>query len=539
MTDREKTEVHLQITSGILRLSTDDAVYYISAPAGPDPASSFPGPDRRMLPETMEQPLSRASMPAASSPMVTIDPSLSETSGSNEKQAELIRKTQKESEYFKTLTRKYHQSLGLLARQAASGLSEPGAATGGAPAEAADTGPGLERLAALMAEAEKLQSTLASLSGLEIMTEEEKAALAAGMTTAAPSQPGLSPLLEKCRALDNSVIEVLNRVSEVLQKPAPVPAPPPPPQPKAETKAVKRLFFPLNDLFQIVYELAIGEEVKKAIKVVWDGMAEFDEDQINKALHPLSESFEIDDGFVLVPLEPLFKSMFLASPNESFRSTIKKLNANREKLFLDQSLPVEERYKEIQEKVEAPAPAAPPPPKPQPAEDHSGLQAELDGLKKKLADHLEELKNIPAGPAVAEAGPSPVADQLLASLIIRNAGSLNLPQELAVSEKLMTDHLAGLQEMEKLIGAMAQAVPAAAPAGPAPDNALILQLLNILVEFNTRMDLSAEYVDSGGANIEGAVTDKLADLKRKLGLEAGEAELDPKILNFLLSDMGF
>ncbi len=545
MTDREKTEVHLQITSGVLRLSTDDAVYYISAPTAPEPIAPHSGENRRMLPERLEAHSSIGSMGAPPSPMVTIDPALSGETSLSEEQAASARKAQKESKYYQTLARKYHQSLGLLARQVASGLGAAEPLKDGGAAGPRNIEDDLDRLAALRAEGNKIQDLLASFSGLEIMTEEEKQSLADEINRSTPVPSGPAPFSEKCLTLDNSALALLNRISEALQQTASAPPPPPPPPPKKESKTVKHFFFPLNDLFQIVYELAIGEEVKKAIKVVWDGMAEFDEAQLNKSLHPLSQSFEIDDGFVLVPLEPLFKSLFLASNNEAYRSTIKKLNANREKLFLDQSLPVEERYQEVQEEVALAAPPSPPSQVAQPPfADLAGLKAEVDGFKEKLAAHLEELKNSSAKPGATPV-PSPVAGQLLSWLIIRNGGAKNLVQGLASAEELMAEHLTGLQEMDNTLKLLADPPTTSSPAGPSTNNGLMLQLLNILVEFHTRLGLSADYLASGGAAIEGVVGDKIADLKKKLGLssDAGQdeakADLDQKILNFILSDMGF
>ena len=277
--------------------------------------------------------------------------------------------------------------------------------------------------------------------------------------------------------------------------------------------------------------------------MVWDSIADFDEAQVNDTLSPISESFEIDDGFVLVPLEPLFKSLFTASKKEAFRSTIKKLNANRQKLFLDQSLPVEERYKEVQEEVETASPEQPPQEAPPPAVDFSGLKAEVEGFKEKLTAHLEELKNFGADPG-KEQEASPALAQLLSATIIPDNGSAELLTELKSSGNLMAEQISGLEEIEKTLRSLAEEPPASSP-GPSPDSGLMLQLLNILVEFDTRQSLTAQYLESGEDGIEREVAQKINELKNKLGLgsdaaqDGGEVELDQKILNFLLSDMGF
>lgn len=552
MADREKPEVHLQITSGVLRLSTDDAVYYISAPPASEIDYPHPGVEHRLLNQDQT---------ASPSPVVTIDPvpaeappaggggadeaALEELRKAAQEAAQALRETEQEKDYFLGLAQKYHHRVGALTRRISL---EPGRDHGDGPQVEGfpeEVGAASERLGLALDKGGKIRDLLAPLAALEILGPEEKAALAEKISPGLPAAVGQSPLLDKCRQINDSSLSLLELISKTLAEPAPVPeAPPQPPPPKKEIKTVKRLFFPLNDLFQIVYELAIGEEVKKAIKAVWDKIGDFDEAQINSSLLPQAESFEIDDGFVMVPLEPLFKSLFVAASDDAHKSTIKKLNANRQKLFLDQTLPVEERYQEVQEEVEVPGDPVPPPqPAAAPAPDHSDLLAKIGKLSTALKSLRPDLESPPAPPAQEEAaagGP----DDLSPLTLVRGAESLNLVGDLTSAQELLAEHLSLLQEIRESLAGL-NLEPPVREERPAPGTGPMIDLLDLLVEFHTRLDRAAEFAESGEEAAQTGVESKLQEMRKKLGIgpdgqggpESGEP--DPAILNYLLADMGF
>ena len=542
MADREKPEVHLQITSGVLRLSTDDAVYYISAPAS-EVSYPHPGVEHGML--TQDRAPNLPNAPAAP-PLVTIDPALSDKSARSEEDLaaaeQAAREAEKEREYYRLVAQKYHHAVGALTRRVAE---EPAPAPG--REESGQDQPeavqaAQERLGQALAEGQRIRDLLAPLTELRVLDPEEKSALTEGFGGRPEPAPDASPLIDRCREANRSSLDLLDQIAQTLAEPAQAPPPPPPPPPKKETKTVKRLFFPLNDLFQIVYELAVGEEVKKAIKVVWDKIEAFDEAQVNEILRPQAGSFEIDDGFVLVPLEPLFKALFLAATDESHKSTIKKLNANRQKLFLDQTLPVEERYEEFQEEVEVPGTPAPQP-APAPGPDLSQLKTKIDSLNKLLKNNLGELESYTPPPPEAGAAP-PGLDKLMAMTLIQGAESMDLKGELNSALTLVSEHLAALEELRHSLGGLAESA-SPVPAGPSPATDTLLTLLGLLVEFDTRIKHAAELADSAEDVARKSVDGKIQEMRKKLGLGSGAAAgpddraLDPTILNYLLTDMGF
>ncbi|MBW1711592.1 MAG: protein phosphatase CheZ [Deltaproteobacteria bacterium] len=548
MTTTSKPEVHLEISSGTVRITTEEVVYHISVAAQGTPAQGpriAPAPPSLEATPEVEFLTEAAASSSAESSSLAAD-GLDADSDKNQE------------DFFRQLTEELYHEIGALARKLSISIQdlkiEPGSLN------LAETGQQLENAKdqltdivdmteqvtmnimditdKIQADVEQARSLLESMTAIETLPDQDRESFLAEVDRLASFFKITAPLLQESEAHHAKVLALLNEVAST-SRPA---SSPPPPRPQLKT--VKRTVFPLNDLFQILYELCADEDIKKHIKALWNKTSEFDPDQVNKVLSPQADSFEKDEGFVMVPLEPLFKSLFTATANANFKNTIKKLNANRSKLFLDQSLPVEVSYEEVQ--VEEPGSAPPAPAKEPPADD---LKARAVSLQEELSAHLETLRAQTEGLFEPEPD-SELLDKFKTAALIHGEPALKIKECMtafsdlvdrtlsyvtSIVESLSFQDLAG-QKIQKIVVIMTD---------------FQIQLLKLLVSFKSRMRVEEEQVEATTEEKQELAQRDVDDMLEKLGigpvdeevdLEAGpgaESRVDQVTVDSMLAELGF
>jgi len=330
MAKKTPPEVHLHLAGGSLKIETPEVIYHISA-AAPSAAQALPAPVEK---------------------------------------APLLLEADEREELYKDLSEEMYQELGGLARRLAVSLRDlrvdpseldlvaSGERLENAKDELASVVDMTEKATMnimdltdkIQADCQAAQDSLSTLQDVQVMELSERDGFLELLDRLVEAQWTARPLLGQALSQAEETLVFLTELN---------PGPEPQSLGAAKAEAGQRVVFPLNDLFQILYELCANDDVKKNIKAIWNKMDEFDEAKVNEALRQGADDFERDEEFVMVPLEPLFKSLFLSTDNKPFKETIKTLNSARTTLFLDQSLPVEVRYEEAPAEVEeAPPPEA-------------------------------------------------------------------------------------------------------------------------------------------------------------------------------------
>lgn len=214
-----------------------------------------------------------------------------------------------------------------------------------------------------------------------------------------PQSP-LAALSEQAAALLEQMKQApapAQEAAEAAPEPAPAPAPAPPSGPYFQ--------FPIDVVFQTVYELCTNEAVKKHIKTMWDAQDQFDPAKVESALNEITPKEPDEDNFLNIDLKQVLKSLFQTTDNEKFQGVLKKMAQTSDQIFLEQTLPLEA--------IPGEAPAAPAAPEPEPAPAPA-----------------------PAVPA-APAGPSPEMIEAMTALTEAIAQTAQAPEPPQLPEDLM------------------------------------------------------------------------------------------------------
>jgi len=540
MTNKKKPEVHLEITSGTLRLATDEAIYYISAPKVPPlvlpphlAASQHYGPNPVVtLDQTQPQNTYPPVHPGAGQAVSTAQQPFSGNGQGDH--------------FFQELTQKLYRDIGTMARRLSVTINEievdPAKLNilekGQQVEDAKDqlsaivemteraTMNIIDKTDQIQEDVEQARRLVTSMNALDFMDDVDREALLSEVDRLAESFRVAGDLLRASLGLETTALAQLsgggNGSGGETRAQAPSKPEAPTPQP-AET--VKRIVFPLVELFQILYELAVGEEVKKAIKVVWNGVEQFNDQKVQELLNPQAESFERDEGFVMVPLEPLLKSLYSATENEAFKTTIKKLNAGREKLFLDQSLPVEVRFEEVEGEVQ-PAPEPAPEPAGEAGQEPAAApdSEELAGLKEELSAHVELLR-AETEERFGRTANLEVLEKIKSSAIIQGDQASRIKAELTSAGEVInriTDSLTGILEaltFQDLTGQQIQKTMIVL-------NDFQIELLRLLVSIRSFMSQEGAGAVEGQQQKEELAQQDVDEMLEKLGLGPAKAEVD-------------
>jgi hypothetical protein len=335
-------EITLEINSGSLTIRTAEAIYHVLV-TGDAPASP--------------------ALPAVAAP------SLPPAQESNA-----------ETEYYANLSADIFNEIGKLARSL-SDLAPKAAAASSSISASQELG---NRLKAIIAEAKAMAQAAQASPGAE--------------ASAPNSQDAMEPLTAFLQSLAGEpladCLAAAGRLTEALQSAA---AAPPPAAPAAVANAAYD--FPLELVFQTMYELCTNEAVKKHIKAMWDSAEQtFDPGKLEAELNQAAAECggPDEDNFLNLSLKEVLKSMSRATPKDNFQQILKKMASTSEQIFLEQTLPIEA--------IPKPDSAAPAPPA-------GGGAASLLGLAQSLLSSLQAKAQAlvpPALPPLA-AAPTPAA----------------------------------------------------------------------------------------------------------------------------------
>ncbi|MCK5228937.1 MAG: protein phosphatase CheZ, partial [Desulfobulbaceae bacterium] len=170
---------------------------------------------------------------------------------------------------------------------------------------------------------------------------------------------------------------------------------------QVKTEKRTRFLFPLDVIFQTLYELCTNETVKTHITTARTKAEEiFNSDVFYDSVSPKIAKLNLDeDNFYQVPMTDLFTSLGDACSDKGITNLLKKMDSGQSTIFLDMSLPLEVPPTEEVE-IEVPSdkaedPPAPPAAKPDPR---------IDNLNKILEDSLaliDNMSTIAAEPALS------------------------------------------------------------------------------------------------------------------------------------------
>ncbi|MDA8164085.1 MAG: protein phosphatase CheZ [Desulfobacteraceae bacterium] len=306
--------------------------------------------------------------------------------------------------------------------------------------------------------------------------------------------------------------EIVARLQEA-QPAAPAAAPPPSP----------RYNFSLDAIFQTLYELCTNETVKGHLKSVREQTGElFDREALLDGLNavPLDPD---QDNFVQLGLPDLLGALAQACSDEKVKNLFKRMDANRETIFIDQSLP-----------LEVPPLDGPPGgalPDGVPAAAISGGAPQLDELGRLLAGSLADLERLPAetGAPVPGMSTMSLADQ--AEIFSKIESAFGIVNHISadvqkITEALSFQDLSG-QQIMKIIKLLSD---------------FQVQLLAIVVSFGSQLKQKEQ-----NASITAAESKRLAqkDVDSYINKIGGPEEqgqsgvLDQDAVNRMLQEMGF
>ncbi len=166
-------------------------------------------------------------------------------------------------------------------------------------------------------------------------------------------------------------------------------------EPVAEKR--KRYLFDLDTVFQTIYELCTNETVKKHVSTARENAADiFNRDAFIETISPKVEALPQEDGFISAPLSVVLQSLYAACSDKKIQNLLKKMDGEKESIFLDQALPLEMPPAEEAEEEPAVSDIA--------AADENSQDArivELDGLLQETQEIITELsarkEETPAG----------------------------------------------------------------------------------------------------------------------------------------------
>ena len=543
--------INLELSSGVFRIKTTDAVYQISVV----PSSSLTKVVEKVVEKEIEQ---------TSAWDDTGEPGVSEG-----------------DEFYRTMSEELYREVGKLARNLSLSIKEiPSSVLHQVDIET--TGQELEdakgQLEDIVQMTEKatmdimdlseaiqedlnlINNNLASIEKLGFMTEnsdgddwpnEEPQESGNNWEASPPPAPSQDHLLFIDRLITQEA-KLRDLVVNLPLASADIPAEPAPPLAgSASEPATATVYkFDTDVVFQTLYELCTNEAVKDHIKAMRaeQGTA-FDSDIILKTLTDLVPTVEVEDNFFNFPIAGILKGLFQATSSERYKQVLKKMNQTVASIFLDTVLPVEGQVEEQATPANEPAPstspvvaASSPAQTGLPAETIETLQELIDANltdlrqeKERLADLLverEETSPVSADNQSSARIDSQDRDHVIASISdtaeIVDRVMANITK---ILEALSFQDLSG-QRIQKIVNLIGE---------------IQVQLLSLLVTFGSRIKKQRD-----GAGPEAMEErEKLAQsevdkmLERVTGtpskLEGPDAagRLDQNAVNNLLEDLGF
>lgn len=342
-------EITLEINSGTLTIRTAEAIYHVMVVGDGLPAQSVPVRPAALLPASAPA----TALLALNEPPVGLDSQVQGAKGAPE-----------DEEYYRELSNDMYKEVGRLARRLSMSIRD---VTVDKMEGLDSAGDRLENAKDELENVVKMteQATLKIMDlteGIQDSVDKTKKIMAQIQTVESqgetPSEQvpatdlsGLKNYLDSLRAAP--LRDVLAKAEELvasLESPSPAAAAP------APKPAGQEYDFPLDLVFQTMYELCTNEAVKKHIKAMWDTAAQtFDPIKLGAGLNQVAAAGggPDEDNFLNLGLKEVLKTMFQATAKDNFQQILKKMASTADQIFLEPSLPLE-----AMPKVEVSAPAA-------------------------------------------------------------------------------------------------------------------------------------------------------------------------------------
>ncbi|MBF0474420.1 MAG: protein phosphatase CheZ [Deltaproteobacteria bacterium] len=532
MSDKKIPRITLEVQSGAFTIRTEDVIYDIVVKADLNATRVIEKIVEKEVPVYREasQPPAALLAPAA---LVTSD------SGANQ-----------DEKFYEEVTAEIYSEIGTLAKQlsislkgvSVSDLAGLDMASAGKELESAKGQ--LEQVVNLTESAtmniidkveeieevcKEIQNNLKKINEFEPISEESRNKIMDDIGKLAEDYPKIQSVVGTVLQNEETVYEKLKEVSQSAPSTPVAPVVGKPAGPPAR-------IFPLDTTFQTIYELCTNEVVKKHIKTMREKQTnEFDHEAINEYLSAKTAGLAVEDGFLNVPIKAIFESLYKATPNEEFKTLIKKMTSNSEKIFLDQFIPLD----------------MPPDAEPDPSqEDESAGPASVESIIGGNGHFTEVLdliyQNISTLREKGELFNLEVDFELLSSLgemTISSREGVHIFQEVIdhsnnsinrvinsiahILEALSFQDLSG-QQIKKIIRILSK---------------FQFQLLAILVNFGTKLKLKKQEAQIPDDKFQSITQDEVDKVMKTLSADVGEedfkGQLDQDSVNDLLNKLGF
>ena len=394
MAAKTPPEITLELSGGALTIRTSEAIYrvVVAGGAGMAGAAALPsGPQ----PKALAGEVADDAGDAWDDIDLEAPPAVTGTARTGDEDAGLIRATydpsldqQAYNEYYRDLSHDMYREIGAMAKRLSMSIRDVGS-TNIKNMDLTSTGQQLEAAKGelqdvvkmteqatmrIMDEGEAIQSAvdrsqeimdqLAPLRDVAEAAGAEGPEDGGGQAVAQLTEviQGLSDYF--AQASESPLLRLSEQAAALLEQmqqtaadepPASEAAPEPAPAPEPAAPAGPYFHFPIDVVFQTVYELCTNEAVKKHIKTMWDSQDQFDPAKVEAVLNEICPKDPDEDNFLNIDLKQVLKSLFQTTANEKFQGVLKKMAQTSDQIFLEQTLPLEAVP------GEAPAAAAPAP----------------------------------------------------------------------------------------------------------------------------------------------------------------------------------
>ena len=401
MTTEKKSEVNLEIYSGFLRIAAEDVVYNITV------LETHESSVAKVVDKII-----KAERPGDD---FVPDPQVAETAGNMQ---ELPDDDQGNDEFYKSVSNNLYNDIGNLAKNLTSTIMDlPAEDRRSKRADLDDADEKIEvaknelrdivkmtekAAMEIMDHVENVQEQAHDVKNLLALLKDHSA-FQKPVESEFKEEPEEPSIVAKVDELKKTVLEAQKIISAIQEETDA--APEQPAEPRVKTEKRTRFLFPLDVIFQTLYELCTNETVKTHITTARTKAEEiFNSDVFYDSVSPkVAELNPDEDNFYQVPMTDLFTSLGDACSDKGIANLLKKMDSGQSNIFLDMSLPLEVPPTEEVE-IEVPSdkaedPPAPPAAKPDPR---------IDNLNKILGNSLALIDNMST--IAAEPAPSAKLD---------------------------------------------------------------------------------------------------------------------------------
>lgn len=524
MASISKSEINLEISSGFFRISTEDVVYNITVLDSQESGAT------KVVKKIVAE--ETGSSGAIATELAELPPDI-ENLGNGD-------------DYYKQVSNDLYHDIGELAKSLSSTmldmpaedrkmkrveLDEAGEKIEDAKAQLHDIVSMTEKATMeIMDSVEKVQGQTDDVKELLSLLKDHQAFSASeedDSSEAAEEEPaedfaqGMENLQENVTKANEIVKALLDDGGTPRQEPSEA-------ESEKKTEKKTRYLFPIDTIFQTIYELCTNETVKGHITSAREQAEDiFNKDAFIDEITEKVSSLEADaDNFYTVPLSDVLGALLKGCTDKKIQNLLKKMDAGQADIFIDQSLPLEvPPTEEVEIEVES---DEPPPLVEEQAEDTritelAGLMEESLTLVDKLKDGGGASANVPKGMSMMS-----IADQqdIFDKIAHAFESVASICDDVTkITEALSFQDLSG-QQIMKIIKLLSD---------------FQVQLLAIVVSFGSQLKHKEEdsslTAEQGKELAQKDVDSYLGSLTtEEVG---GDGSLDQDSVNHLLEELGF